>query len=58
MQRFNLEMLAEAEGKEKHRFEVPKRFAALEESRLRLKLIVLWKQLEYQNFSERECRLL
>jgi hypothetical protein len=61
MQRLNLKKLNEVEGKEQYNVEISNRFAALENSDAEVDINKAWepsKENKYQNFSQRESRLL
>jgi hypothetical protein len=60
MERFNLMKLKEVEGKEQYRVEISNRFVALENLEAEMDINRAWETIEaeYQNFSQREARLL
>jgi hypothetical protein len=58
LERFYLKNLNQVESKEKYCVEVSNRFAALEDLNAKVDIILSGKRLEYQNFSQRESRLL
>jgi hypothetical protein len=59
MERFNLKKLNEVEGKERYRVEISNRFAALENLDTEVDVNKTWETIiEYQNFCQRESRLL
>jgi hypothetical protein len=57
MERFNLKKLKEAGSKEQYHVEFSNKFAALEDLDAGVEINSTWET-EYQNFSQRECRLL
>jgi hypothetical protein len=58
MKRFNLKKLNEVEGKEQFCVEISNRFAVLENLDNEVDVNKAWEIREYQNFSQRESRLL
>jgi hypothetical protein len=59
MERFNLKKLNEVEGKEKYRFEVSNRLAALEDLDAEVEMNTIWETIteNIKNIRERESRL-